>query len=479
MDVKNLSIEQINKAYQKKEFSVTELTKVYLDKIKKDKHNAFISINEEALTQAKKADSNLAKKKPNKLFGVPIAVKDIILVDGLKASAGSKILANYVAPYTATSVERLQKAGMIVLGKTNCDEFAMGSSNENSGFGPVKNPSDPSRVPGGSSGGSAAAVAAGLAPIALGTDTGGSIRQPAAFCGVVGVKPTYGRVSRYGLMAMASSLDQVGPMTSTVKDSAYILQAMAGFDEKDSTSSSRVVPDFPRACQREDKSLVLGIVKEYAGQKIQSEISLAIDGLILKLKKDGWKIKTVSLPNIDYSLAAYYLIMPAEVSSNLAKFDGLLYGLRSEKKLSLDEWYKTVRSKGFGEETKRRIMLGTYILSAGYYDAYYKQAQKVRTLVKGDFSKAFAQVDVILTPATPSTAFRLGEKTNDPLSMYLSDVFTVGANIAGIPGLVLPIAKDQNNLPIGLQLLANHWQEEKLFHLGSQIETIINSESIK
>ncbi len=402
-----------------------------------------------------------------------MAVKDIVMVEGLRATAGSKILKDYIAPYSATAVERLQDAGMIVLGKTNCDEFAMGSSNENSGFGPVKNPVDKTRVPGGSSGGSAAAVADSLAPVALGTDTGGSIRQPAAFCGVVGVKPTYGRVSRYGLMAMASSLDQLGPMTNTVKDSAYILQAMAGFDEKDSTSSDNVVPDFPRACQREDKSLCIGIVKEYANQKIQSEISLAIDQMVATLKKDGWKIKTVSLPNMDYALAAYYLIMPAEVSSNLAKFDGLLYGLRSEKKLNLDDWYKTVRSKGFGEETKRRIMLGTYILSAGYYDAYYKQAQKVRTLVRGDFSKAFAQVDVILTPATPTTAFRLGEKTSDPLAMYLSDVFTVGANIAGIPGLVLPIAQDKNKLPIGLQLLANYWQEEKLFHLGSSIENLI------
>jgi len=470
MGTENLSIEQINKGYQKKEFSVSEITQLFLAKIKKDKHNAFISVNEQALAQAKKADINLAKKKPNKLFGIPMAVKDIIMVEGLKSTAGSKMLANYVAPYSATAFKRLQATGMIVLGKTNCDEFAMGSSNENSSFGPVKNPHDQTRVPGGSSGGSAAAIAAQLAPVALGTDTGGSIRQPAAFCGIVGVKPTYGRVSRYGLMAMASSLDQIGPMTKTVKDSAYILQAMAGFDEYDSTSASQLVPDFPRACQRTDKSLRLGIVKEYLGQKIQPEISLALDSLVTRLKKDGWKIKIISLPNMDYALAAYYLIMPAEVSSNLAKFDGLLYGLRSEKKLSLDEWYKTVRSKGFGEETKRRIMLGTYILSAGYYDAYYKQAQKVRTLVKNDFRQAFNNVDVILTPATPSTAFRLGEKINDPLSMYLSDVFTVGANIAGIPGLVLPIGQDKNKLPIGVQLLANYWQEEKLFHLGNYIE---------
>lgn len=478
MDFKKLDIEKINQGYQKKEFSVAELTGVFLDRIKKDKTNAFISINEQAVAQARQLDQKLTRKKPNKLFGIPLAVKDIVMVDDLKCTAGSKILANYTAPYSATAVERLLDAGMVVLGKTNCDEFAMGSSNENSGFGPVKNPHDLHRVPGGSSGGSAAAVAASLAPVALGTDTGGSIRQPAAFCGIVGVKPSYGRVSRYGLMAMASSLDQVGPMTRTVKDSAYILQAIAGLDEKDSTSSDMAVPDFPRACQRDDKTLSIGLVKEYAGQKIDSEISLAIENLVAKLKKDGWKIKTVSLPNIDYSLAAYYLIMPAEVSSNLAKFDGLLYGLRAKDQSSLEEWYKTVRSKGFGEETKRRIMLGTYILSAGYYDAYYKQAQRVRTLVKNDFIKAFAQVDVILTPATPSTAFRLGEKLQDPLSMYLSDVFTVGANIAGICGLVLPLGQDSNHLPIGVQLLAGHWQEEKLFHLGSQIEKIINSKNI-
>jgi aspartyl-tRNA(Asn)/glutamyl-tRNA(Gln) amidotransferase subunit A len=473
MDVKNLNIDQINKGYKDKKFSVTELTKHFLDNIKKDKTNSFISINDQALVEAKKIDSLLSKKKPNKLLGLPIAIKDVIMVEGLQATAGSKMLKNYIAPYSATCIDRLKKAGVIILGKTNCDEFAMGSSNENSGYGPVKNPSDLTRVPGGSSGGSAAAVAASLAPVALGTDTGGSIRQPAAFCGVVGVKPTYGRISRYGLIAMASSLDQVGPFANSVKDSAYLLQAMAGLDDHDSTSSDHLVPDFPRACEKKDKSLRLGIVKEYQGQKMQTEISLAIADTVAKLKKDGWNVSVVSLPNMDYALAAYYLIMPAEVSSNLAKFDGLLYGLRGEKKLKLDEWYKTVRSQGFGEETKRRIMLGTYILSAGYYDAYYKQAQKVRTLVKDDFNKAFSKVDVILTPATPTTAFRLGEKTSDPLAMYLSDVFTVGANIAGIPGLVLPIARDKNNLPIGLQLLANYWQEEKLFHLGSQIEKII------
>lgn len=473
MDLHKLTIEKINQAYQKKEFSVQDLVKAYLANIKKDKTNAFLNINDQALVQAKKLDLLLSKKKPNKLLGVPLAVKDTIVVEGQKATAASKILDNYVAPYSATAIERLLDKGMIVLGKTNCDEFAMGSSTENSSYGPVLNPHDHQRVPGGSSGGSAAAVAANLAPIALGTDTGGSIRQPAAFCGVVGMKPTYGRVSRYGLIAMASSLDQMGPMSKTVKDAAYILQAMAGHDLMDSTTVDRAIPDYPRFCDSAEKNLRLGVVKECFDYKIQKEVEQSIHDVVVRLKKDGWKVSMVSLPNLDYALAAYYLIMPAEVSSNLAKFDGLLYGLREDKKLSLEQWYKTVRSKGFGAETKRRIMLGTYVLSAGYHDAYYKQAQKVRTLVSDEYAKAFQKVDVLLTPATPTTAFALGAKTKDPLSMYLSDIFTVGANIAGIPGLVLPVGQDKDNLPIGLQLLASHWQEEKLFTVGSYIEKLL------
>lgn len=473
MDLSKLSIEKINKSYQQKEFSAQDLVRAYLNNIKKDKTNSFLSINEQALAQAKKVDQVLTKKRPNKLLGIPVAVKDIIMVEGQRVTAASKILDNYIAPYSATAVERLEEKGMIVIGKTNCDEFAMGSSNENSAYGPVLNPHDKKRVPGGSSGGSAAAVAANLAPVSLGTDTGGSIRQPASFCGVVGIKPTYGRVSRYGLIALASSLDQVGPMTNNVKDAAYLLQAMAGRDDLDSTTVDRPVPDYPRFCGKTNKTLRLGLVRECLDYKIQTEISTAVDELVKRLKKEGWKISIVSLPNLDYALAAYYLIMPAEASSNLAKFDGLLYGLRAEKKLSLEQWYKTVRSRGFGAETKRRISLGTYVLSAGYYDAYYKQAQKVRTLVRDEYNRAFSKVDVLLTPATPSTAFALGEKTKDPLSMYLSDIFTVGANIAGIPGLVLPIGQDKNNLPIGLQLLAGHWQEQKLFGVASYIEDLL------
>ncbi len=468
IDIQNLSIDQIQQAFKAKKFSSEQLTKAYLNNIKKDKTNSFITINKQALAEAKEADQRIKQGKGTVLTGIPLAVKDIILYEGLKATAGSKILENYIASYTATALQRLKDAGMVVIGKTNCDEFAMGSSNENSYFGPVLNPRDHSKVPGGSSGGSAAAVAANLAPVALGTDTGGSVRQPAAFCGVVGLKPSYGRVSRYGSMAMASSLDQIAPLANTVKDTAYILQTMAGYDPKDATSSNKEVPKY--IAKKEAKKLRLGVPKEYFSDNINKEVKEAVEQQIEALKSKGFKVKQVSLKYTDYALAAYYLLMPAEVSSNLARYDGLLYGLMADKKLSLEEWYNTVRSQGFGAETKRRIMLGTYILSAGYYDAYYKQAQKVRTLIKQDFSRVFKEVDVLITPATPSTAFALGAKTQDPLQMYLSDIFTVSANIAGICGLVLPIAKDGNNLPIGVQLLADSFAEDKLFTLGNYIE---------
>jgi len=408
------------------------------------------------------------------LTGVPLAVKDIITVKGLKATGGSKILENYTAAYDATVIEKLKKAGVVILGKTNCDEFAMGSSNENSYFGPVLNPHDNTRVPGGSSGGSAAAIAADLAPIALGTDTGGSIRQPAAFCGIVGLKPSYGRVSRFGSMAMASSLDQIGPMANSVKDIAYLLSEMVGFDKHDSSSSKAKSGDYLSALTGDAKKLRVGIPKEYFSHDTDADIKEAIESKVKNLKDAGVEIVDVSLPYTDYALAAYYLLMPAEVSSNLARYDGLRYGglCLDKNDISLDKWYKEVRSIGFGAETKRRIMLGTYILSAGYYDAYYKQAQRVRTLIKHDFAKVFSQVDVLLTPATPTTAFKLGEKSQDPLQMYLSDVFTVGANIAGVCGLTLPIGKDKNDLPIGMQLLADSFSEEKLLTMGNFIENL-------
>lgn len=470
IDLTKLNIDKIAQSFKKGEYSSVELTKEYLDKIAKDDTNAFISINNRALDEAKAADKKIKAGQANILTGVPIAVKDIILVKGQRATAASKILENYTATYTATAVERLQEAGMVVLGKTNCDEFAMGSSNENSYFGPVLNPCDKTRVPGGSSGGSAAAIAANLAPVSLGTDTGGSIRQPAAFCGVVGVKPSYGRVSRFGSIAMTSSLDQIGPFGKTVKDTAYMLKQMAGFDSRDSTSSNTRVQDYVADIDKGVNKIRIGVPKEYFGQGLANEIKEAVSNKIDWLTKNGFEVREVSLPYTEYGLAAYYLLMPAEVSSNLARYDGILYGLSPDKDLSLEQWYKTVRSQGFSAESKRRIMLGTYILSAGYYDAYYKKAQKIRTLIKNDFARVFEEVDALITPVTPSTAFKLGEKTKDPLAMYLSDVFTVGANIAGVCGLSMPIALDKNNLPIGLQILAKEFCEDVLFKLGNYLE---------
>jgi aspartyl-tRNA(Asn)/glutamyl-tRNA(Gln) amidotransferase subunit A len=470
IDLKKLNIDSIQDAFKVNKFSSEELTKAYLDNIKKDDLNAFISINDKAIDEAKAADKKIKAGQGTPLTGVPIAIKDIILVEGQKATGASKILENYSATYTATAVARLKEAGMVILGKTNCDEFAMGSSNENSYFGPVLNPYDKTRVSGGSSGGSAVAVAASMAPISLGTDTGGSIRQPASFCGVVGLKPSYGRVSRYGSMAMTSSLDQIGPMTKTVKDAAYLLTAMAGFDKYDATSSRKKVLDYIKDIDKDVKKIRIGIAEEYFAEGIDEEVKKAVEDKIKTLEEQGFEIKSVKLPNTEYGLAAYYLLMPAEVSSNLARYDGILYGMCGDKDLSLDDWYKTVRSDGFGDETKRRIMLGTYILSAGYYDAYYKQAQKLRTLIKNDFAHVFEQVDALITPVTSTTAFKLGEKSKDPLSMYLSDIFTVGANIAGICGLSLPIDKDKNNMPIGLQILAKPFDELTLFKLGNYIE---------
>jgi len=469
INLEKLSIDKIQAGFKSGDFTSLELTREYLKRIKKDKTNSFLSINPKAEEEAKKADQRLKNGKPTILTGIPLAVKDIILVKDLKATGGSKILENYTASYTATAVQRLKDAGMIILGKTNCDEFAMGSSNENSAYGPVLNPHDITRVSGGSSGGSAVAVANNLAPVSLGTDTGGSIRQPASFCGITGLKPSYGRVSRYGSMAMTSSLDQIGPFANNVKDLSYILHYMAGFDKKDATSSREGVSKLSFS----KKKYTIGIPKEYFGKGIDKEVKDKIEESIKLLKDNGYIIKKVSLPYTDYALAAYYLLMPAEVSSNLARYDGILYGKCGKKNMSLEQWYSYVRSNGFGSEVKRRIILGTYILSAGYYDAYYKKAQKIRTLIKKDFSKVFRKVDILLTPATPTTAFKIGEKINDPMQMYLSDVFTVGANIAGITALVLPIGKDNNNLPIGLQLLGNSFKENDLFSLASFLESKI------
>src|SRR5690606_29388424 len=385
----------------------------------------------------------------------------------------SKILNDFTALYTATAVQKLIDENAIIIGKTNCDEFAMGSSNENSAFGSVLNPVDNSRVPGGSSGGSAAAVAASLCDVSLGTDTGGSIRQPASFCGVYGLKPTYGRVSRYGLTAFASSFDTIGPFTNNVEDAAAVLQVMSGKDELDSTSSDNPVPDFLTGLNLNGNKLRIGIAKEYFGEGLSPEIKQVCDNLINTLKAKGFEIKEISLPNNEFSIATYYILITAEASSNLARYDGARYGYRSADSSSLIEMYKSSRSEGFGTEVKRRIMLGTYVLSAGYYDAYYRKAQKVRRIIKNDFDNAFKEVDIILTPTTPTTAFRIGEKSSDPLEMYLNDVYTTSANLAGIPGINIPAGKSSEGLPIGIQFLANQFDEISLLKLSGYLQNEI------
>jgi len=445
----------------KKEFTCVELTQAYLNKIKKSKFNDFLCLTDKlALEQAKKVDDKIARKqKIRELEGIPIAIKDNILVEGFKTTAGSKILENYIAPYNATVIDKLKNAGAIIIGKTNLDEFAMGSSTENSAFGFVKNPIDISRVPGGSSGGSAAAVAADHCLGALGSDTGGSVRQPAAFCGVVGFKPSYGAVSRYGLIAMASSLDQIGIIAKTAEDTRLIFDTIKGKDKMDSTTINL---DF----KPKNSNLIIGIPKEYFEQGIHKE---EIEKAINKFKNFGYKTKQISLPYTKYALAVYYILMPAEVSANLARYDGIKYGYSDNNKDLLENYLKT-RAKGFGDEVRRRIMLGTYVLSAGYRDAYYKKAQKVRNLIKQDFEKAFKDVDIILTPTTPTPAFKIGEK-QDPLSMYLTDIYTAPVSLAGLPAISLPLKK-ANNLPIGLQLIGPQFKDDLVFDIAKTYEQL-------
>jgi aspartyl-tRNA(Asn)/glutamyl-tRNA(Gln) amidotransferase subunit A len=438
------------------EFSAVELTQAYLDRIRiiNPKIDAYLTVTgERALAQAKQADTRRAKGEDAPLLGMPLAIKDVLCTEGVPTTAGSRILEGFIPPYTATSVQKLFDAGAIMLGKTNTDEFAMGSSTENSGFQVTHNPWKLDRIPGGSSGGSAAAVAAHIAPGALGSDTGGSVRQPAAMCGVVGLKPSYGRVSRYGLIAFASSLDQVGTLGRTVRDAATLLNMIAGYDKLDSTSMNVPVPDYTAALSGDVKGLKIGVPKEYFVPGMQPEVEQAVRAAIEQLRAMGAQVREVSLPHTDYGLPIYYLIAPAEASANLARFDGVRYGLRVPDQGGMWPTYKATRGKGFGPEVKRRIMLGTYALSAGYYDAYYLKAQKGRTLIKDDFDKAFAQVDVIATPTAPRAAFRIGEKVNDPLQMYLEDVFTLPINLAGICGVSLPCGFDPDGLPIGLQIL--------------------------
>jgi|SRR5579885_112810 aspartyl-tRNA(Asn)/glutamyl-tRNA(Gln) amidotransferase subunit A len=466
------TIAELSKELAEKKISSIELTRHYLDRIQRldNKLNSFITVTEEyALEAAKKADELRAQGKAGPLTGIPIAQKDIFCTDGIKTSCGSKMLDNFIAPYDATVVKQLREAGTVMLGKTNMDEFAMGSSNETSYYGPVKNPWNPEYVPGGSSGGSAAAVAANLVPAATGTDTGGSIRQPAALCGITGIKPTYGRVSRYGMIAFASSLDQGGPLAKTVEDCALLLNAMSGFDERDSTSINQPVPDYTATLNDPIRGIRIGLPKEYFTGGLSNEVAKAIEAAIEEYKKMGAIIEEISLPNTALSVAAYYVIAPAECSSNLARYDGVRYGYRCENPVDLQDLYKRSRSEGFGSEVKRRIMVGTYVLSAGYYDAYYLKAQKVRRLIRDDFVEAFKKVDVILSPTAPTPAFKLGEKTSDPISMYLSDIYTIAVNLAGLPGISVP-AGFVNNLPIGMQLIGNLFGEAKLLNIAHQYQ---------
>ncbi|KKW32724.1 MAG: Glutamyl-tRNA(Gln) amidotransferase subunit A [Candidatus Uhrbacteria bacterium GW2011_GWA2_53_10] len=473
MDTSTLTIREAAKQLAAKKISSEELVRGYLEaaKEKNEGLNALLEISDSALEAARHVDAQRTKgTKLGPLAGIPLAVKDNMLVQGWKATAGSQILESYHAVYNATVVGRLRDAGAIFLGRANMDEFAMGSSTESSHFGPTKNPWDVKRVPGGSSGGSAAAVAAGLVPYALGSDTGGSIRQPASLCGVVGLKPTYGRVSRYGLIAMASSLDQIGPITRTVEDAALVMQAIEGVDPRDATTVPFEKTVVPKEAEKSMKGLRLGIPKEYFLEGMDKKIRASVMEAIEVLKQTGASIKEISLPHTEYALAAYYINMPAEASSNLGRFDGMRYGL-SATGSSLTDTYERTRGEGFGKEVQRRIMLGSYVLSAGYYDAYYRQALKVRTLISRDFEEAFKDVDAIVTPTSPSVAWKLGEKFNDPLTMYLSDIYTISMNLAGVPALSLPCGFVQN-LPVGLQLIGRSFDEATLYRIGMYYQSV-------
>jgi len=474
MEIDQLTVEGTRTAIAEKQFTASALVDALYEKIRRDDPDigAFLTLSEErAYMQAARIDKLAGRGDAlPPLAGVPIAVKDVISTKGVRTTAGSKLLDNYNPPYSATVVERLESAGAIILGKTNCDEFAMGSSNENSGFHPVRNPRDRERVPGGSSGGSAAVIAAGTAVASLGTDTGGSIRQPASFCGVVGLMPTYGRVSRYGLIAFASSLDKIGPFGKTVKDTALMLEVMAGRDPRDSTSAEVPVPVYSDFVGQPVTGLKIGVPAEYFGEGLDAEVRSAVEGGIQKLAEAGCEIVHISLRHTTYAIPTYYLVATAEASSNLARFDGVRYGVRAKGAKTLAEMYRRTRDESFGAEVKRRIMLGTYALSAGYYDAYYLKAQRVRTLIARDYDEAFAKVDAIVTPTTPTPAFRLGEKADDPLAMYLADIFTVTASLAGIPGLSVPCGSNREGLPIGLQVLGKHFDEATVLRVGHVVE---------
>jgi aspartyl-tRNA(Asn)/glutamyl-tRNA(Gln) amidotransferase subunit A len=470
MDLAALTIDSTRALLRQGIMTATALADAFYAKIDSDdpKIGAYLTLSKErAFKKAEEIDrlAEAGQVLPP-LAGVPVGIKDVLVTQGVRTTAGSKILGNYVPPYDSTAVARLESAGAVVLGKLNCDEFAMGSSNENSAWKPVHNPRDLRRVPGGSSGGSAAAVAAGMAVATLGSDTGGSIRQPASFCGVVGLKPTYGRVSRYGLIAFASSLDHVGPLTKTAKDAAIMLRIIAGRDRMDSTSAELPVPDYAAELERPIQGLKLGVAKEYLGEGLEGDTRHAVETAVQKLRGLGCEIVDVSLPHTKYAIPTYYVVATAEASSNLARFDGVRYGYRAQSVRSLSDMYRRSRDFGFGAEVKRRIMLGTYALSAGYYDAYYLKAQRVRTLLTGDFDEAFKKVDVIVAPTSPTAAFKLGERVDDPLAMYLADIYTVTANLAGIPGISIPVGQTKENLPIGMQIFGKHFAESTILRLA-------------
>ena len=473
MNLAALTLQEASDRLRRGEISSRELTDAVYERIAatdETVHAYLILARDAAMEQARQADERLKRNDAlTPLLGIPIAVKDNFLSRGLRTTCASKILRDFIPPYDATAVAKLRAAGAVIVGKTNLDEFAMGSSAENSAFFPTRNPWNPQRIPGGSSGGSAAAVAADQCIAALGTDTGGSIRQPAAFCGVVGLKPTYGRVSRYGIIAFASSMDQVGPLTKDVRDASLLLQAIAGHDPADSTSAARAVPDFSAALSGDVKELRIGVPKEYFVSAMQPEVDQKVRQAIRELENHGAIVKEISLPYTEYAVAVYYIVATAEASSNLARYDGMRFGHRADAR-DLAETYRVSRDEGFGAEVKRRIMLGTYALSAGYYDAYYLKAQRVRTLIKKDFDEAFQHCDAILTPTAPTTAFKIGEKIDNPLQMYLSDIYTISVNLAGLPALSLPCGFDNDGMPIGLQIIGKRFDEPTILRVAYQFE---------